>query len=174
MFLKGNNIFLRPMELSDVDVLYEWENNTQLWHVSNTQAPLSKNVLLKFIEDSQYDIYTLKQIRLMVVENKSGKAVGAIDLYEYDPQHDRVGIGIYIHNEFTGRGYAAESLNLVVDYCFKHLYVKQVHSLVNVSNEASIRLFEKAGFEKTGIKKAWIRIDFNTFEDAYFYQKIRD
>ncbi|MCX8080207.1 MAG: GNAT family N-acetyltransferase [Bacteroidia bacterium] len=174
MFLKGNNISLRPMEISDVDVLYEWENNTELWHVSNTQAPLSKNVLLNFIEDSQYDIYTVKQIRLMVVENAGKKTVGAIDLYDYDPQHDRVGVGIYIHNEFTGRGYAAESLALVTDYCFKHLYVKQIHSLVNVTNEASIRLFEKAGFEKTGLKKAWIKIGYDTFEDAIFFQKIRE
>jgi len=172
MFLKGKQVYLRPLELSDVDVLYEWENNTELWHVSDTQAPLSKQVLLRFIEDSQYDIYTLKQIRLMVVENASDNPVGAIDLYDYNPQHDRVGIGIYIHQNFTRRGYAAESLDMVVQYCFHHLYVKQVYSLVNEGNEASIRLFEKAGFERTGTKKSWIKTGINTYEDAYFYQKV--
>lgn len=173
MFLKGEKIFLRPMEITDVDVLYQWENNTELWHVSNTQTPLSKYVLQKFIEDSQYDVYSLKQIRLMVVEQQTGQTVGAIDLYDYDPQHDRVGIGIYIHHSYTRKGYAAESLGLVSEYCFNHLYVKQVYSLVNATNEASIRLFEKAGFEKTGCKKCWIKTGYDTFEDAWFFQKIR-
>lgn len=37
-----------------------------------------------------------------------------------------------------------------------------------------MKLFEKAGFEKTGIKKAWNKTSLNHFEDAWFLQLIND
>lgn len=174
MFIKGKNISLRAMEQDDVDTLYEWENTIELWHVSNTQTPFSKHVLKEFIQNSQYDIYTNKQLRLMVIENDTNTTIGTIDLFEFDVQHARAGLGIYIHQNYTGKGYAFESLNLVINYCFEILHLKQVYSLVNQSNEPSLRLFEKAGFEKTGLKKSWNKVGINRFEDVYFLQLINE
>jgi diamine N-acetyltransferase len=48
MFIKGENIHLRALEPEDVDVLYKWENNREIWHVSNTQTPFSRYVLEQF------------------------------------------------------------------------------------------------------------------------------
>ena len=46
--LRGENINLRALEPSDLDVLYNWENDTSIWKVSQTIAPFSKNILAKF------------------------------------------------------------------------------------------------------------------------------
>jgi len=43
--LRGENINLRALEPSDLDVLYNWENDTSIWKVSQTIAPFSKNIL---------------------------------------------------------------------------------------------------------------------------------
>jgi diamine N-acetyltransferase len=174
MFINGEHISLRAMEHSDVDLLYEWENNIELWHVSNTQTPFSRYVLKEFVENSQYDIYTNKQLRLMVVENASKLTIGTIDFFEFDVQHARAGIGIYIHQNYTGKGYAFESLKLAINYCFTVLHLKQVYSIVNVNNAASLKLFEKAGFEKTGLHKSWNKTALNHFEDAWFLQLINE
>lgn len=174
MFIKGENIYLRAMEQEDTDLLYEWENNIELWHVSNTQTPFSRHVLRDFVENSQYDIYTNKQLRLMVVETSTGETIGTIDFFDFEVQHARVGIGIYIHKNYTGKGYAFESLKLAINYCFTILHLKQVYSLVNASNEPSLRLFEKAGFQKSGLKKAWNKTALNHFEDAWFLQLINE
>lgn len=162
------------MEQEDTDLLYEWENNIELWHVSNTQTPFSRHVLRDFVENSQYDIYTNKQLRLMVVETSTGETIGTIDFFDFEVQHARVGIGIYIHKNYTGKGYAFESLKLAINYCFNILHLKQVYSLVNASNEPSLRLFEKAGFQKSGLKKAWNKTALNHFEDAWFLQLINE
>ncbi len=174
MFIKGENIYLRAMEQEDTDLLYEWENNIELWHVSNTQTPFSRHVLRDFVENSQYDIYTNKQLRLMVVETSTNETIGTIDFFDFEVQHARVGIGIYIHKNYTGKGYAFESLNLAINYCFTILHLKQVYSLVNANNEPSLRLFEKAGFQKSGLKKAWNKTALNHFEDAWFLQLINE
>lgn len=171
MFLQSDNIILRAVEPRDAEVLYEWENDRSIWAVSNTQIPFSKFVLEEFTNSSHQDIYTNKQLRLMA-ENTQGKAIGCIDIFEFDPQHMRAGIGIYIHKDFREKGLASECLKLVTDYAFKTLHLKQIYSHVNASNLASLNLFVKAGFEKTALKKAWHKASLNLFEDVWFLQLI--
>ena len=55
--LESVNIKLRAPEPEDIDLLYEWENNTEIWYLSNTLTPFSKYSLKKFIEHSHLDIY---------------------------------------------------------------------------------------------------------------------
>jgi diamine N-acetyltransferase len=174
MFITGEHIALRAMELSDVDILYTWENRREIWAVSYTQTPFSKEVLTEFVRSIHQDIYATKQLRLMVVELNSGKTIGTIDWFEFDPQHQRVGLGIFIHEDFRRKGYAHEVLELCKNYGFTHLLLKQVYALVAASNESSLQLFEKAGFEKSGLKKAWNRIELNGYEDVWFLQCIKN
>lgn len=172
MFLKGNIISLRALEPSDADLLYRWENDQSLWPVSFTQVPFSKFVLEEFVNAAHDDIYTNKQLRLMANRLSDNKTVGIIDLFEFDPQHLRCGVGIYIHEADRKSGCAFESIELIKHYCFTTLLLKQLYVHVNESNAASIALFEKAGFEKNGIKKCWNKTGLNTYEDVWFLQCI--
>ncbi len=170
MFIKGEHIHLRALEPFDVDVLYKWENNRQIWHVSNTQTPFSRYVLEQFLVNAHEDIYTNKQLRLIISENEKETAIGAIDLFDFDPYHLRAGIGILIAEEFRNKGFALEALNLLKDYAFNTLLLKQLYCNVTVSAAASLQLFEKAGFEKVGLKKEWNRVSAAKFEDEWFLQ----
>ena len=149
MFLKGETISIRALEPSDGDLLYRWENNMALWPVSFTQIPFSKFILEEFVTSAHQDIYTSKQLRLMINANATGETIGIIDLFEFDPQHLRCGVGIYIHETFRKRAAASECVDLIKQYCFFTLFLKQIYVHVNSSNAASLALFEKAGFEKT-------------------------
>ena len=53
-------IILRALELSDIDLLYQWENDKNIWQVSNTLVPFSRYILKKYIENSFKDIYEMK------------------------------------------------------------------------------------------------------------------
>ncbi|MBK9284808.1 MAG: GNAT family N-acetyltransferase [Sphingobacteriaceae bacterium] len=172
MFLKSKNISLRAVEPNDADILYHWENDRSIWAVSNTQIPFSKFVLDEFTNSAHQDIYTNKQLRLMADEISTGDTIGCVDIFEFDPQHARAGIGIYIHKDFREKGYASECLQLVVDYCFNTLHLKQIYSHINASNLASINLFVKNGFEKGVLKKAWHKTSLHHFEDVWFLQLI--
>ncbi|MBI2721140.1 MAG: GNAT family N-acetyltransferase [Bacteroidetes bacterium] len=172
MFLKSQNIFLRAMEPSDVELLYTWENDNSLWPVSNTNMPFSKFVLNEFVSTSHQDIYSSKQLRLMVAENVQNKTIGCIDIFEFDPQNARAGIGIYIHKDYREKGFAKESIDLITEYAFKILHLKQIYSHINPNNEASLKLFTKSGFEKIALKKSWQKVSLNLFEDVWFLQLI--
>jgi diamine N-acetyltransferase len=173
MFLSGDIISLRALEPSDAKLLYKWENDPALWSTSFTLIPFSEFILTEFVTAAHQDIFTNKQLRLMINLNSTGETIGTVDLFEFDPQHLRCGMGIYIHPNFQKKGAAKESLSLIKRYCFFTLHLKQIFVHVNASNAASINLFENAGFEKTGLKKCWIKTGLNTFEDVWFMQLIQ-
>jgi diamine N-acetyltransferase len=157
LFLQDEKISLRALEPEDIDLLYEWENNEEIWTVSHTFAPFSKHILALYILDSDKDIYESKQLRMMMVD-KSGKTIGAIDLFDFDPFHSRVGIGILVRqSEDRSKGYATSALNLMIRYCFEKLNLHQVYANILSDNKLSMDLFLRAGFEPAGTKRDWIR-----------------
>jgi hypothetical protein len=81
MHLKGQLISLRAVEPNDLELLYQWENNPSVWHLSNTLAPFSKHILKEYIENAKHDIYVTKQLRLMINTSKYGP-IGCIDLFD--------------------------------------------------------------------------------------------
>ena len=169
--LKYGKISLRPIEPEDIDLLYDWENNMEIWEVSNTRTPFSKYILAEYLKESAKDIYETKQLRL-VIQNKTGEAVGAVDLFDFDPYHMRAGIGILIHKtENRNRGYASDALIAIFGYATEVLGLKQLFANISVKNVASIHLFEKEGFVKSGVKKSWIKT-LQGWDDELFFQKM--
>lgn len=169
--LTYGKISLRPLEIEDIDLLYEWENNMEIWNVSNTRTPFSKYILAEYLKESAKDIYETKQLRL-IIQNKNGEAVGAVDLFDFEPYHMRAGIGILIHNaENRNQGYASDALNIIFEYAVEVLGLKQLFANISAKNEISIHLFEKAGFVNSGIKKNWIKT-LSGWEDEMFFQKM--
>lgn len=173
MFLKGAHIYLRALEPEDLDVLYKWENNTAIWQVSHTQTPFSRFVLEQFLANQHQDIYTNKQLRLMACHNQSHQPVGAIDLFEFDPFHLRVGVGILVDEEQRQNGYAFEMLELLKSYVFQTLLLNQIYCHIGTENKASLKLFEKAGFKTCGLRENWNRISEKEYEDEWMLQLLK-
>lgn len=171
MGLEGAICKLRAMEPYDIDELYKWENNRSVWSVSGTTTPFSRHSLSRFIDEQQFDIFQTKQQRL-IIENLEGVAIGAIDIFEFDPLNRRAGIGILIHElPLRGKGYATDTINIVCNYSKEHLGMHQLWCNVGADNCASIALFKRCGFEIVGVKREWI-VTVDGFEDELIMQKI--
>ena len=169
--LKSGMITLRPLEPNDIDLLYLWENNIEIWQVSNTKTPFSKHILAQYLKEAAKDIYETKQLRL-IIQNENLIPVGAIDLFDFEPYHLRAGVGILIHNKVDrNRGYATDALEALSHYSFEILGLNQLYANIITDNLRSIELFEKAGFEKVGIKKDWIKT-VSGWKDEALYQKL--
>ena len=150
----GENVLLRAVEPADTERLYLWENDMQLWHLSNTTAPFSKYLMEQYVMNAQQDIYAAKQLRLMVDTNdEEGLTVGCIDLFDFDPANRRAGIGILISEEARGKGYGKEALELMIEYAFNTLNLHQLFCNILENNEQSIAMFKKAGFTEVGLKR---------------------
>ncbi|MFH0867585.1 MAG: GNAT family N-acetyltransferase [Bacteroidota bacterium] len=167
----GKNLSFRAPEPSDVDLLYKWENDTRIWHLSNTVTPFSRHVLEEYILNAHQDIYSAKQLRLMILNNINNHVIGCIDLFDFDPANLRAGVGILISDEHRDKGYATEALEMIIDYAFNTLHLHQLYSNITADNVSSMKLFKKAGFEIIGLKKDWQHSK-NSWIDEYLLQLI--
>lgn len=170
--LQNELIRLRMAEPRDVDFLYELENDPEVWRAGNTLVPYSKFQIEQYVLNSQHDLYTEKQLRLMIDRLSSGESpvtVGAVDLFDFDPFHRRAGIGIIILPEERNRGIAGEALGLMQRYCFEILSLHQIHCSITIGNQASIRLFTGKGFKQTGVRRDWRYMD-GRFVDELVFQ----
>lgn len=172
--LEDEKILLRKPEPEDLEFLYSVENNPDFWFVSDTKSPFSKWQIKQHIENSIYDIYTNKELRL-IIESKSEKIrLGIIDLFEFDPFNNRAGIGIVICKDFQNLNIATSALKLLIEYSFGILNLKQLWCHIDENNTASINLFgSKFNFEKTGTLKSWKRIK-DGYLDVFLFQLIND
>tara|TARA_Y100000589_G_scaffold288604_1_gene290112 strand:+ start:3311 stop:3829 length:519 start_codon:yes stop_codon:yes gene_type:complete len=172
MLLSGEKVSLRALEPSDLDLIYSWENNPDIWEISHTLAPFSKFVLTQYLKTQHLDIYSSKQLRLVIMD-KTNSAIGLIDLFDFDPKHRRAGVGILVDSSARGKGCAHEALELIETYCFNHLDFKQIYANIGFENTVSLKLFESLGYQKVGVKKDWIKTS-NGFIDEILYQKINN
>ena len=171
MSLEGELTRLRALEAEDVDLLYVWENDPAVWGVSGTLAPFSRHTLRRFLDEQRFDLYAARQLRL-VVETLDGRAVGLVDLFEFEPVDLRAGIGFLIHGAGDrGRGFASDALDVLCRYARQVLGLHQLWCSVAPDNAASLTLFRRAGFVECGRKREWRRTP-DGWADELLLQKI--
>jgi diamine N-acetyltransferase len=171
----GPNLLLRAPEPSDIDTIFRWENDQRIWHLGNTITPFSRFAIEQFVMNTENDIFTTKQLRLMIDWHSSQQntiTVGSIDLFDFDPFHHRAGIGILIDESYRQKGFAFEALMLLIDFCFNTLNLHQLYCNIEQTNTESIRLFTKAGFSHCGHKKEWLLRD-GKWTDELTFQLIK-
>ncbi len=169
--LSGSICRLRAVEIDDIDLMYRWENDSAVWSVSGTVAPISHYSFERFVAEQQAGIYSTHQLRL-IIESEDGRAVGAVDLYDLDIVNMRAGVGILVYEQADRRrGYGAEALTLLCDYARQVLRLHQLWCGVAADNRASLALFRRVGFRRMGRNREWL-VSHDGWVDEIRMQKI--
>ncbi len=148
------DIYLRALEPEDLDLLYQIENEDEVWNVGSSNVPYSRYTLLNYIANASNDIYVDGQVRL-IVENVDKQVVGIIDLVNFEPIHQRAEIGFIILDKYRGQGYGYAAIRKVLEYAKDTLHLWQLYAYVEISNEASLNCLKTLGFEETAKLKDW-------------------
>jgi diamine N-acetyltransferase len=167
--LKGKKVILRAVELSDKSIIYRWENDTDQWPISFTTKPFSSETIEQYITSDAYDIYTTKQLRLMICLSDN-TPLGCVDLFDFDPRNQRAGVGILIDKYRRKMGYAQDALEVLKTYAFETLFLNQLYAHIDDYNEKSIALFKKCGFQQIGILNVWNKKSSQEFNDVVVMQ----
>ena len=143
--LVSGEIKLRTLKDADLDFLFSLENDKSLWAVSGTTEPFSLVQLANYISHAKQDIAIAEQFRFVI--DWQGKAICCIDLYEYNFKKQNAGVGIVILKQYRRKGFAKQSLTLLIKYAWEKLHLKQLHTGIFSDNKASLALFQSVGFE---------------------------
>jgi RimJ/RimL family protein N-acetyltransferase len=63
---------------------------------------------------------------------------------------ERLTVGYHVHEDHRGAGYATELLNLLTEWALAQPGVNVVRATIKPENAPSLRVAEKAGFERAG------------------------
>ena len=162
----SKNVTLRRPKLLDLDQLLLWENNLDNSLFSDNPIFYTMEQIKEFLNSDQ-DIFLDRQIRYII--DSSGFPVGCVDLFKYDMVNSRAGVGIFIDEKFRNMGIASEALSLLKSICIKDYFISNLYANILHTNKPSIKLFERAGFTKNGVKENWIRTE-NSMLDVWFFQ----
>ena len=84
------------------------------------------------------------------MEQTTGKIVGSIGLRDADWEAGRTEIGYGMHTSQRGRGYATEAARAVGRWALTDGGMRRVQLRSRVDNVASLRVAEKAGYQREG------------------------
>lgn len=163
-------VSLRALEPEDLELLYQIENDTELWAVGATNVPYSRYVLHEYIANSTGDIYVDKQVRL-IVELDGHQTIGIADLINFDPKHLRAEIGLLILPEYRGKGIGSVILEQLANYARRILLLHQIYAVIGTDNEPATRLFQHTGYQSGTVLHDWL-YDGKEYHDARLWQLI--
>ena len=169
VILQGERCLVRAWQKGDATSLVEHANNLNV---------------AKYLRDRFPHPYTLKDARDFLKHAVSagdptnlaievdGAAVGAIG---YVPGRDverfAAEIGYWLGEAHWGKGIVSEAVRLVTDHAFGEMGYLRLFALPFADNVGSIRVLEKAGYEREGLLRA-SAVKFGEPKDQLMYSRI--
>ena len=141
--LEGKTVNLRVVEKEDLPLLADWNSNSEYygWEF----MCLSQQSKTEW--EKRYDNLTA-DTKWFLVEKKDGTKIGEIGHLMFGKLLE---IYYYLVASERRKGYGTEAIMIMVDYLFLSRELMRVQATTDVSNIASQRVLEKAGFTKEGI-----------------------
>ncbi|MDE6309286.1 MAG: GNAT family N-acetyltransferase [Muribaculaceae bacterium] len=168
--LSNDFIRLRAIEPTDIDAIFRWENDSRLWSTGSAVAPFSRKQVWDYVSNYTADPYASGELRLMIVDAKSGDPLGMIDITNFDPVNRRGQVGIMVDIAHQRLGVARNALELLAEYARDRLGMHQLWAIIPAENIASRALFEQNGYAIEGHLRSWLRVG-REYRDAYFYHR---
>lgn len=146
--LSKKNIFLRPIELEDSDLIRRWRFDEQSYDFFYEFVPIS------LYENNMWIESILKkkdEINFIVCEKTTKKNLGMISIIDIDYRNQKCEIGrVFVGAESRGKGIGRIALELCLEYSFKHLNMHKVYIEVFSENKGALNLYKKCGFIEDG------------------------
>jgi RimJ/RimL family protein N-acetyltransferase len=146
--MERDGVRLRPIELEDIGILYEWHRDLELEALTGWTPRMSRARFERRYEDmvrEPPDDFVLLGIEY------DGRLVGYVELAEISRINRRAAIGFVVaERSVRRRGIGRTAVILLLDYAFSLEDLDRVYAEVFPFNEPSLRLLEQVGFQAEG------------------------
>lgn len=169
MYIQGEKVLLRAIELDDLEILRAMINDadveSMMWGYS---FPVSENEQRNWINSLSNNDTVFRGI----IEAE-GRGIGEIILTDIDLRNGNSEIHIKLAGkEVRGKGYGTDAVKALVTYCFNELRLNCVYCRIKDDNIASQKLFSKCGFIKEGVLRERVYKN-GGYHDFYEYSILK-
>jgi ribosomal-protein-alanine N-acetyltransferase len=139
-------LLLRPVEKDDQQKVFEG--------FSHPKVTKFFDITYATFEDTVVQIEWYKKNHetglgyAWVVSNIEHPFMGVFSIYRIDNTNKRCELGYWLFPEYWGKGYAAESINAILQFVENDLKLHRIAAEVEPENTDSITLLDRLGFER--------------------------
>lgn len=172
VFLKGKDIYLRPLEEKDLKGNYvSWLNDSEVnLYNSHHVFPYSKEEGLAYIKASKKNTNTLV---LAIVTKTRNVHVGNIALQNIDFFNRSAEFAILVgEKKFWNKGFSKEAAKLIIEHGFTALNLNRIYCGLIKENIAMNKLALFLGMKKEGVRRQALYKG-GTFHDIIEYGILR-
>lgn len=162
---------IRLIEEKDIEDLFEIYKDEDVCRYTLEDAWTENNKNQKFQKLlEQRDLLNYKKVSF-VVESKE-KVIGNI-LAWFTEMKNTVEIGYIFNPDYSGQGFASESVTAVVKYIFEEIKAHRIQAVLDARNISSANLCSRIGFRKEAhfIKDYWSK---GEWTDTLIFGMLRD
>lgn len=155
-------VYLRALELSDLDRTRRWHNDAKLYEMlvspfRYVSQAAEEEWIHRKVE------YSPTEIQLAICLKEGDQHIGNIHLRSIDWVSRHAELGIFIGEaQHCSKGYGRQALRLVLRHAFRDLGLHRVHLTVLEDNPRAIKTYEQCGFAIEG------RLRQNTYKRGQF------
>jgi len=142
------------------------------WEPRWTEDELDRSAWRQRLGRYREDLAQGSAVAFFIFDRTTSRLLGGITLGNIRHGVAQTGhIGYWMGERFAGRGYMLEAVRLVADYAFTKLQLHRIEAACIPGNERSVRVLEKAGFQREGLLRAYLRIN-GIWQDHHLYALI--
>ena len=149
MEIRGEHCLVRPYRRGDAPALARHANNRAIWlnlrdRFPHPYTPADAEAYIRAVANHRPPTSFVVEV--------DGEPEGGVSLRRgEDIARLSAEIGYWMGEAFWGRGIATEAVRLVTAYSFGELDLLRTFALPFARNPASLRVLEKAGYEREGL-----------------------
>ncbi len=146
-FIVGDRIYLRPIDMEDLDPIVLWLNDKEIReYLLRATSPLNRIRGKEYVEKRYKDD---RNVVLGIVLKEDDQLIGRTGLYDISIPHRHAELGIFIGNkDCWSKGYGTEAIELMLNHGFDQFNLHRIYLTVFDFNARAIRAYEKAGFKR--------------------------
>jgi len=168
-----SRVYLRILELKDVDRVYQWQNDQELYQsLIGSHHFVSRATVSEWLEKKS--AFSNTEINLAICLKNNSEHIGNIYVREIDWINRNATIGLLIGDaNHRGKGYGKEAVSLVVEYVFTTMGLNRIYGYLYEHNKASFKTFQAVGFVEEGKLRKHV-FQNGKFHDILFVGVCRD
>ena len=166
--LRTDRLLLRPYRMADVDAVFEYGKDPEWGRYLDVPQPYTRDSAQADVARAVLADPETAPIWAIVHD---GQVSGGISLTVYGPGSAEMGYSLT--RPLWGQGLMAEAATAVLAHGFEKLDLARIQASTDIRNEASWRVMEKVGMQRTGVARS-NRLHRDTRVDDVLYAILRE
>jgi aminoglycoside 6'-N-acetyltransferase len=154
LMIETERLILRPLRMSDVDDLYEYQSNAEIvryipWPERSREQVIE--ALEKALKVGKSELKDENDFIILAWELKgAGKVIGQSNISLKSTNDQLADIGWVTHQDYQRQGFAHEATRGLMKYVFDNFPVHRIIADIDTRNPESAKLAEKLGMRREG------------------------